>query len=130
MRRYMDDKNPNTRRSFLNRTLVASGAATVARSSAAAVEPQEAVERGSDKWMQDHGAMMLSSKDLGDLKALAGTHKAKMLSWCQYGQPGVDGVCGTFEVTRLDGLGPLVLDLAGFHPRFRLGIDLFPYGIP
>jgi hypothetical protein len=125
-------KSENNRRSFLTAAVAAAATARVVEGTAiagAAPAPQEPT-RGSEKWVQEHGPMTFSTKDLGDIRALIGTHSAKLLDWCQYGQPAIDGICGTFEVPRLEAVGPLVTDLVRLHPRFRLGIDVFPYGIP
>jgi len=52
----------------------------------------------------------------------------KILDWCWFGQPGIDGFCGTVRVD-LNQAGRLVQDLL-LVDEPRMIFKGFPYGIP
>src|SRR5262249_43053943 len=96
---------------------------------AAGAETQKPEGRGSDKMMQDLLGMkpVLDTAELRKLVA-AVTRHGKVIDWCQYGQPGIDGVCGNVLVGP-KAAGGLMVDLFSLE-HIRPHLDVFPYGIP
>jgi hypothetical protein len=70
----------------------------------------------------------LSKDHVLELVSIIRKTNAKLVDWCQYGQPAVDGVCGAVHVMP-DQLGGLIEALAGKPHLWRWG-GVFPLGIP
>jgi hypothetical protein len=85
-------------------------------------------KRGSERILERLGkADTISDATLKGILEVARRHDVEILDWCQFGQPGIDGVCGRFQVAPKVA-GAVVqdfLDLAGW----RCKIDVFPVGI-
>ena len=83
---------------------------------------------GSEKILARIGEPDVISDDtLNSIIKVARRFDAEILDWCQYGQPGVDGVCGKFQVEPKSA-GSLIqgwLDIPGWRCR----LDVFPLGI-
>lgn len=84
--------------------------------------------RGSARILERLGRSdTISEETLKGIIDVARRHDVEILDWCQFGQPGIDGVCGRFQVEPKVA-GQVVqgfLDVAGW----RCKIDVFPLGI-
>lgn len=79
----------------------------------------------NDNMSQGH---TLTKEHVVDFVTSLKKNNAKIVDWCQYGQPAVDGVCGTVHV--LPGqLGGLIGALAARPGAWKWG-GVFPIGIP
>jgi hypothetical protein len=119
------------RRHFLAQALITSSVLTAAGMAAPGDSEAATAEdtvRGSEKLLQRLGGagMTISKEELGKILDIAKKHKVKIPRWCQYGQPAVDGICGTFELGGR--VGNLIDDLLQLNVVQR--VHVFPYGIP
>lgn len=86
---------------------------------------RQAQARGSEKLFKGR---VLDAEQLSTLSALTRARGVKVVDWCILGQPGPDGVCGSVHVSRGAAAG-VVRDLLRLN-KLRLGIEVFPLGIP
>ena len=70
---------------------------------------------------------LISDDSLKSVLELANKFDVELLDWCQYGKPGIDGVCGKFQVIpeRAGAFVQGLLDIQGWACR----LDIFPLGI-
>lgn len=128
------------RRSFMKHSVLAAG--VVAAAGLAAASPSEAgqqkqavqkqlPQRGSEMLLQRLGSSgkTYSKKDLRQVLGVAKKYQVKLVNWCQFGQPAIDGVCGTFEA-RPELAGRILEDLLKLSSVLRFRICVFPLGIP
>ena len=112
--------------------LAAAGVVALGASAVLAQEKKDRPEkvRGSAKMVEELlGHRTVIDKDeLRSLLTAIDQQGVRIVDWCQYGQPGIDGVCGKIEVAP-KGAGDLVRDLFRFK-RIRPELEVFPYGIP
>jgi hypothetical protein len=100
--------------------------------SAAAQEKEDAdAERGSEKLLASlgTGGHTLSVEDLRQVIGVFRKHRVTVVDWCQYGQPAVDGACGTV-VAKPGVAGSLLADLLALGHATSWRTWVFPYGIP
>jgi len=51
--------------------------------------------------------------------------------WWKYGQPAIDRITATVDVTNVASAGPIISNLIGLQGQQRqVGVVVFPYGIP
>ena len=60
--------------------------------------------------------------------AVAREFDVQIVDWCQFGQPGIDGACGRFQVD-LPLAGSVIQRLLEI-PGMRCKLDVFPLGTP
>lgn len=82
-------------------------------------------KRGSAKLFK--GPNFINKKQMAKIVDVSEQY-GKILDWCWFGQPGIDGFCGTIRVDR-DMAGRLIQDLLS-NDEIRIIIKGFPYGIP
>jgi hypothetical protein len=82
-------------------------------------------ERGSERLLRQSN--LIEKEQLAKIVELSERY-GKILDWCWFGQPGIDGFCGTVRVD-LDSAGRIVQELLTIdHPRII--VKGFPHGIP
>ena len=69
----------------------------------------------------------VSEESLKGIIEVARRHEVEILDWCQFGRPGIDGVCGRFQVEPKVA-GTVIQDLLNL-PGWRCKLDVFPLGI-
>jgi hypothetical protein len=134
-----DTATSEGRRSVIKGLALAAGAVAVGGETSATVseagEPKPAGQaesvRGSEKLLERLGGkgMTYSAETLGQVLAVAKKHEVQIKDWCQFGQPAVDGVCGTFDV-RTDLAANVLTELLKLDSAIRLRFDVFPLGMP
>lgn len=119
------------RRSLLAAGVVATTAGVLAASAGAQEKEDADAERGSEKLLAGlgHGGHTLSIEDLRQVIGVFRKHRVSVVDWCQYGQPAVDGACGTI-VARPGVAGSLLADLLALSRATSWRTWVFPYGIP
>jgi len=88
----------------------------------------QAKRRGSEQLLERLGKPdTISDESLKGILAVARRHEVEILDWCQFGKPGIDGVCGRFQVEpKVAGL--VIQDLINLE-GWRCRLDVFPLGI-
>ena len=88
----------------------------------------ESKRRGSEQLLERLGQPdTISEESLKAVIEVARRHEVEILDWCQFGKPGIDGVCGRFQVEpKVAGL--VIQDLINL-PGWRCRLDVFPLGI-
>lgn len=118
-----------TRRAVLAGTAVAAAGALT--SGAAAQEITADVQRGSERLLEQigSGGHTFSADELRQVIGVFRKHNGRFIDWCQYGQPGIDGVCGRVIVGPKVA-GQVLTDLLATRDIFRWRVGVFPKGIP
>jgi hypothetical protein len=90
----------------------------------------EQMERGSSKlWMQVFEENAPTDEALNAALAVA-AEKYKVLRWWKYGQPAIDRIKATFEVSPRTA-GEVIQSVLDAHgTELQVNLDVFPYGIP
>lgn len=85
-------------------------------------------KRGSQRLLERLGQSdTISDESLKAVIEVARRHEVEILDWCQFGKPGIDGVCGRFQVEpKVAGL--VIQDLINLD-GWRCRLDVFPLGI-
>lgn len=88
----------------------------------------EVLKRGSEQLLERIGqADTISDATLKSVLNVALQHDVEILDWCQFGKPGIDGVCGRFQVEpKL--AGQVIQDLINLE-GWKCRLDVFPLGI-
>lgn len=132
----MDKTGSETSEGVARRSMLAAGvAATTAGMLAVSAVAQEKedidIERGSEKLMAGigTGGHTFSVEELRQVIGVFRKHRVRVIDWCQYGQPAVDGACGTV-VARPGVAGSVLSDLLTLNHATSWRTWVFPYGIP
>lgn len=90
----------------------------------------DAQSRGSEKLIGERigRSETISIEALRELVEVSRKHGVMILDWHQFGQPAIDGVLGTFQVSP-EVAGNLLVDVLKLHPQLPLKWEVFPYGI-
>lgn len=84
--------------------------------------------RGSELLLERLGQPdTISEESLKAVIEVARRHEVEILDWCQFGKPGIDGVCGKFQVEPKVA-GRVIQDLLNL-PGWACKLDVFPLGI-
>ncbi|MEM9215903.1 MAG: hypothetical protein AAGD25_16360 [Cyanobacteria bacterium P01_F01_bin.150] len=85
-------------------------------------------KRGSERILERIGQPdVISDETLKGIINVAREFDVEILDWCQYGQSGIDGVCGKFQVMP-DRAGSFIQELISI-PNWACRLDIFPLGI-
>lgn len=84
--------------------------------------------RGSARVLERLGIPdVIAEESLKGIIEVARRHDVEILDWCQFGQPGIDGVCGTFQVQPQQA-GALIDELLK-QPGWACKLEVFPLGM-
>lgn len=81
----------------------------------------------------DRGSAKLEAMTIEDLHKSIGLARTsyKIERWWKYGQPRIDRITATVNVTDVKVAGKLIEGLIGQHgPQHQIDVVVFPYGIP
>lgn len=82
----------------------------------------------TDTKLADPGLRTFDDETINELDNLIRAHGCDLLHWQCYGQPAVDGIHGITDFNNLRDAFDLIERIITLDPR--LGIDIFPLGIP
>jgi len=84
--------------------------------------------RGSSRVLERIGKPdLVSEASVKSVLEIAHEYDVEILDWCQFGQPGIDGVCGRFQVEPKVA-GRVIQDLLDIR-GWACKLDVFPLGI-